>query len=46
MFADPAVPRDPRRRMTPKASPDFGAAWPETSQLLLDECKSAGYPTT
>ena len=45
LFANPAVPRDPRRRMTLKASPDFGATWPEASQLLLDEGRSAGYPS-
>ena len=43
LFANPAVPRDPRRRMTLKASPDLGATWPEASQLLLDEGRSAGY---
>ena len=44
LFANPAVPSSPRRRMTLKASPDLGATWPEASQLLLDEGESAGYP--
>jgi sialidase-1 len=44
LFANPAVPSPPRRRMTLRASPDLGATWPETSQLLLDEGESAGYP--
>lgn len=44
VFANPAVSENPRRRMTLKASPDLGATWPETHQLLLDEGRSAGYP--
>lgn len=45
LFANPAVPRAPRRRMTIKASTDLGVTWPETHQLLLDEGQSAGYPS-
>jgi sialidase-1 len=44
LFANPAVPENPRRRMTLKASADLGATWPEASRLLLDEGRSAGYP--
>lgn len=32
-----------RQRMTIKASPDHGNTWPEHSQLLLDQWRSAGY---
>ena len=32
-----------RQRMTLKASPDRGNTWPEQSQLLLDQWRSAGY---
>jgi len=45
LFANPAVPEGPRRRMTLKASTDLGATWPETSQLLLDAGESPGYPS-
>ena len=32
-----------RQRITIKASPDLGNTWPEQSQLLLDQWRSAGY---
>ena len=32
-----------RQRMTLKVSPDRGNTWPEQSQLLLDQWRSAGY---
>lgn len=41
LFSNPAVASAPRRRMTIRASSDFGGTWPRT--LLLDEGTSAGY---
>ncbi|MBK8976107.1 MAG: exo-alpha-sialidase [Planctomycetes bacterium] len=44
LFCNPAVPRAPRRDMTLRASPDFGASWPDARRVLLDEGVCAGYP--
>ena len=43
LFSNPAVSRAPRRRMTIKASRDYGETWREAHQVLLDEGESAGY---
>lgn len=45
LFVNPDVPRAPRRHMTIKLSPDLGETWPESAQLMIDEGRSAGYPS-
>jgi len=45
LFVNPAVSKAPRRRMTIRVSPDLGETWPQETQLLLDEGRSAGYPS-
>lgn len=42
LFSNPDS-RSQRHRMTIKASPDRGMAWPNEQQLLIDEGASAGY---
>ena len=43
LFSNPAVAAAPRRRMSIRASDDWGRTWPEARWLLLDEGRSAGY---
>lgn len=43
LFANPAVPKGPRRRLTLKASSDQGMSWPEQHHFLLNADNSYGY---